>query len=90
MKPNPLFLRQPKYFLRQPKYFWANVRTINQEIGYTAKGTGQIKVPSVANMSGVMERLGLNSSRAEQVKIEQARRGHGATWSQFEPHCESR
>ncbi len=34
-------------FLNLPKTFWASVRLISQEVGYTAKGTNQIKIPSV-------------------------------------------
>ncbi len=33
-------------FLNLPKTFWASVRLISQEVGYTAKGTDQIKIPS--------------------------------------------
>ena len=41
MKPDPRFLNQPTHF-------WANVRTISQHVGYTARGTGQILVPDLA------------------------------------------
>jgi hypothetical protein len=43
MKPDPRFLKQPKHF-------WANVRTISQQIGYTQRGTGQIKIPSLPDI----------------------------------------
>jgi hypothetical protein len=39
MKPNSIFLKLPKNF-------WASVRLISQEVGYTEKGTGQIRIPS--------------------------------------------
>jgi hypothetical protein len=54
MKPNQLFLKQPKHF-------WANVRTISQSVGYTDRRTSQIKVPTIAEMTGAMEGLGLKS-----------------------------
>lgn len=48
-------------FLNQPKHFWANVRTISQQAGYTLRGQGQIKVPSIAESCGVLQSLGLSS-----------------------------
>jgi hypothetical protein len=52
MKPDPLFQKQP------PK-FWAHVRTISQHVGYTARGTGQIRVPTIAEIEGTMDDLSL-------------------------------
>jgi hypothetical protein len=52
MKPEPLFSRQPKRF-------WAHIRTISQHVGYTARGTGQVKVPTLAEVQAAMEELGL-------------------------------
>ncbi|MGB7925269.1 MAG: hypothetical protein WCF57_18670 [Pyrinomonadaceae bacterium] len=49
-------------FLNQPKHFWANVRSISQHLGYTARGTGQIKVPSLIEMRRTMQELGLSSA----------------------------
>lgn len=40
-------MRPDSRFLRQPKLFWANVRTISEQVGYTVRGTGQIKVPTL-------------------------------------------
>lgn len=54
MRPNDLFLRQPKAF-------WACVRTLSQGVGYTARGTGQIKVPGPADMRKCFQKLGLNA-----------------------------
>jgi hypothetical protein len=54
MKPDP-------QFLKQPKHFWANVRTISQQVGYTERGTGQIKIPSLDEISGAMSELGLKT-----------------------------
>jgi len=50
-------------FLNQPKQFWAYVRSISQTVGYTIRGQGQIKVPSVAEMTGALTSLGLDASR---------------------------
>jgi hypothetical protein len=41
-------------FLDQPPVFWANVRAIGETVGYTERGHGTIKVPSLAEMSGAM------------------------------------
>lgn len=49
-------------FLKQPKHFWANIRTISQEVGYTERGNGRIKVPSPDEMLVTMEKLSLDSS----------------------------
>ena len=40
MKPDPRFLNQPKNF-------WAHVRLIGQEVGYTDRRTGKIKIPTL-------------------------------------------
>jgi hypothetical protein len=39
-----------KEFLKQPKMFWAYVRTLSQQLGYTVRGKGQIKVPTLSEM----------------------------------------
>ena len=46
-------------FLNQPKRFWANVRTVSEQTGYTVRGTGQIKVPTMADMHSVIQKIGL-------------------------------
>ena len=48
-------------FLSQPKSFWACVRTISQKVGYTQRGTGQIKVATLNDMVAAFRDLGLNS-----------------------------
>lgn len=55
MKPNARFQNQPKHF-------WANVRSISQHLGYTARKTGQVKVPTLEEMRQVMRELGLKSA----------------------------
>lgn len=53
MKPNDKFLRLPKTF-------WAGVRLISQEIGYTEKGTNQIKVPSLSKIESKLDKYGVD------------------------------
>jgi hypothetical protein len=55
MKPNP-------HFVNQPKSFWAHVRTISQHVNYTERGTGQIKIPPLAEIQAAMEELELKTS----------------------------
>jgi hypothetical protein len=54
MKPN-------KLFLSQPKSFWANVRTISQGVGYTQRTQKQIKIPTVAEIKEVYADLELKT-----------------------------
>ncbi|HEX3998055.1 MAG TPA: hypothetical protein VHX65_05855 [Pirellulales bacterium] len=49
-------------FVDLPKHFWANIRTISQHLGYTARGTGQIAIPTVEKMGDSMVELGLSAS----------------------------
>lgn len=48
-------------FLNQPRHFWANVRSISQHAGYTARGTGQIRVPDLSVIVESLEKLGLST-----------------------------
>jgi hypothetical protein len=43
VKPDPRFLSQDKTF-------WANVRSISEQAGYTSRGEGLIKIPSLEEM----------------------------------------
>ena len=54
MKPDPRFLNQPKHF-------WANVRSISQHVGYTARGTEQILVPDLAAIVKALGELNLGT-----------------------------
>jgi hypothetical protein len=56
-----LVMKANKLFLNQPKPFWANVRSISQHLGYTARGTGQIKVPVLEEIHRAMQELGLST-----------------------------
>ena len=48
-------------FQKLPKHFWANVRTISQQIGYTVRGAGEIKVPAIAEIIQALGELNLNT-----------------------------
>jgi hypothetical protein len=56
MTPNPVFANQPKAF-------WAYVRSISQAVGYTVRGEGQIKVPTIDDMAAALNGLGLDGTR---------------------------
>jgi len=49
-------------FLHQPRTFWANVRAISETVGYTERGKGTIKVPSLVEMVASMRERGLEGS----------------------------
>jgi hypothetical protein len=55
MKPN-------KSFMNLPKTFWANVRSISEQAGYTIRGEGVIKVPSLPEMAAAFKKMGLQAS----------------------------
>ncbi len=59
MKPHRKFLNLPK---KVAKKFWAHVRTISQHVGYTARGTGQIRIPTLAEIEATMQELQLKTS----------------------------
>jgi hypothetical protein len=46
-------------FSNQNKDFWANVRLISEEAGYTSRGSGQIKIPSIENIKHALLARGL-------------------------------
>ncbi len=48
-------------FLSQPKEFWANVRTISQELGYTVRGAGSIRVHALAEVQKKFKELKLDT-----------------------------
>lgn len=54
MKPDPRFLHQPKHF-------WANVRSISQHLGYTARGRNQILVPDVPMILRALSEMSLGT-----------------------------
>lgn len=56
MKPNNVFINLPENF-------WASVRLVSQEVGYTQRTTGQIKIPTNAEINVKLENLGINFYR---------------------------
>lgn len=50
-------------FLNLPKYFWAHVRLIGEQLGYTARGTHQIKIPSFEDQIRSLEALGMSNKK---------------------------
>lgn len=58
-------------FLSLHKEFWANVRTISQEVGYTERGAGTIKIPKLKEIKNKFKELRLDThhicNEAEQL-----------------------
>ncbi|MGD0390115.1 MAG: hypothetical protein ABSC42_14300 [Tepidisphaeraceae bacterium] len=50
-----------KRFLNQPKDFWAHIRSISEGFGYTERGQGTVKVPSISDIVEVLGALGLRT-----------------------------
>ena len=50
-------------FLNLPKDFWAHVRLISKHLGYTARGTHQIKIPSFEDQIRSLEALGMSNKK---------------------------
>jgi len=48
-------------FLSLHKEFWANVRTISQEVGYTERGAGTIKIPKLIDIKFKYKELSLDT-----------------------------
>lgn len=53
-------MRPDARFTKLNKPFWASVRSISQELGYTERGEGRIKVPGTAQMRNAFVKLGLS------------------------------
>jgi hypothetical protein len=58
MKPNP-------EFVKLPKSFWAAVRSVSQQCGYTVRGEGQVKVPTIDEIASAFDALGLDRRALE-------------------------
>lgn len=56
-------MRADARFLHQPPEFWANVRLISEKTGYTVRGTGDVKAPTIAEVRKAFGKLGLDPSR---------------------------
>ena len=58
MKANP-------NFSNMLKPFWATVRSVSQEVGYTIRGKGQVKVPVIGEIKEAFQALGLEPEAIE-------------------------
>lgn len=58
-------MKPDQRFLKQPKNFWANVRSLSQQLGYTERGTGRIRVFGIPEIVAGLQ--GLNLSIAHVV-----------------------
>ncbi len=54
-------MRADNRFLSMEKEFWANVRTISQEVGYTERGTGSIRIPKLSDIKTKFNSLSLDT-----------------------------
>lgn len=63
-------MRPDARFLKQPRHFWANVRTIGQTVGYTARGEDQIKVPTFNEIRAAYAKLGLRHDHLFDGKLQ--------------------
>ena len=54
-------MKPHKKFLGQDPSFWANVRAISETMGYSVRGKGAIKVPTLPEMISTMRRRGLSA-----------------------------
>ena len=55
-------MKPDQRFQSLPKSFWASVRTIGEKLGYTVRGKGIIKVPTVEEFAGGLNSLELSST----------------------------
>lgn len=56
-------MKPDRQFQQQPKDFWGHVRLLSQEIGYTERGTGQIKIPTFGEVEDCFHVLNLRTDR---------------------------
>ena len=54
-------MKPDRRFLDQPGHFWANVRSISQHVGYTARGTRQIRVPDLRTIVQALSEMELGA-----------------------------
>lgn len=61
-------MKADQRFMKQPKNFWANVRSLSQELGYTERGAGQIKVFGVKDIVVGLKQLSLSTTHVINAK----------------------
>jgi len=55
-------MKAEQRFLRLPQDFWANVKAISEHVGYTARSSGQVKIPSPEEIALASRQMGLDAS----------------------------
>jgi hypothetical protein len=60
-------MKADQRFLKQPKNFWANVRSLSQELGYTVRGTGKIKVLGIPEIVAGLKNLNLSAEHVVDI-----------------------
>jgi hypothetical protein len=55
-------MKPDRRFLNQTKRFWAAVRLIGEQVGYTVRGSGQVRVPTIVEICHAFQDLGLDVS----------------------------
>ena len=53
-------LANPKY-INLPKHFWAHVKLLSEQLGYSERGTGKLKIYSKGEIENEMKKLGLGT-----------------------------
>jgi hypothetical protein len=53
-------MKPERRFQSLPKSFWASVRTISEKLGYTVRGKGLIKIPTMDEIAGGLNSLDLS------------------------------
>jgi hypothetical protein len=56
-------MKPSRRFLNQPKHFWANVRLISEQTGYTVRATGEVRVPTPADIRNALQTLDLDCAQ---------------------------
>lgn len=57
-------------FVSLPKSFWASVRLISQEVGYTGKGTKQVRIPSRDEIRNKLKSFDVDVDNLHSQKID--------------------
>lgn len=56
-------------FIKQPKSFWAHIRSISEQVGYTVRGKGTIKVPTLNELLVALRKLDLNTGHVSRDEV---------------------
>ena len=61
-------MKPDQRFLAQDKTFWANVRTMSEQAGYTERGEGVIKIPTLEEILAALTGITLGTSHIVDAK----------------------